>query len=83
LLDQRVGAVVFDRRGQQLIGVIVAEIEPLHGDPGVVLRPGLDLPLGVVGVILLRDEVLVRVGGGPHKTRLADRCVGGKQQSEG
>lgn len=46
-----------------MIGVVVAKVEPLHGrDPGVVLRPGLDLAFGVVGVILFRDEVLVRVG---------------------
>jgi hypothetical protein len=63
LLDQRVGAVVLHRRGGELIGIIIAKVEPLHGrDPGVVLCPGLDLAFGVVGVILLRDEVLVRIG---------------------
>ena len=63
MLDQRIRRGILERSGRQLVGIVVAEIEPLgRGETRVVLRPSLDFAFGVVGVILLGDEVLVRVG---------------------
>jgi hypothetical protein len=60
LLDERVGGGVLERRGRELIGIVVAEVKALgRGEPGIILRPGLNLAFGVVGVILLRDQVVV------------------------
>jgi hypothetical protein len=62
LLDQRVSRGVLQRGGGELVGVVVAEIEPLgRGQAGVVFLPGRDLAVGIVGVIELGDQLLVRV----------------------
>ena len=62
LLDQRVGGCVLERRGRQLIRIVVSEIEPLRrGQARVILCPGRDFALDVVGVIKLGNELFVRV----------------------
>jgi len=62
LLDQCAGGDILERRGEELIGIIISEVETLgRGQTGIILCPRLDLPFGIVGVIELGDQVVVGV----------------------
>jgi hypothetical protein len=43
-----------------LVRIVISKIEALRGrKPGIILRPCRDLAFGVVGLILLRDQIVV------------------------